>query len=213
MASTYAYLGRALYPNSDSSRWLWVPHSASSRFQRRVNATARTDVALMTGSAGATYYPYRAQAAKLQSVHVLPHPGYEWQRTQAQHLAFVAEAASYAVGLTSGLTLNYAVAKFFEIPAMGQLLLANSEMEPFLRFLGYVPHVHYLLYSAAHMDTVVSLALATHHLHVRHTGQALIKSLHTTAHRAAQLNAMARCVATVARRAVWECRVWTWQTS
>jgi len=191
--STYAYLGKKMYPEIDIRRWTWVPHSAASRFQRKMNTTATYDKVLVTGNTDRTWYPLRAQAAADSHSMVIAHPGYG---SHGQDPAFVRTMSQYAVGFTSGSKMHYAVAKFTEIPAVGQLLLANGAMTGTLMRLGFKPDVHYIPYDSANMSTVFQHALSpggrAHVTRVRASGQKMVMQYHTTHARAQQINAVAR---------------------
>lgn len=102
----------------------------------------------------------------------------------------------YAACLTDGLHFNYTIAKIFEIPAAGCLLLINSEMKSFLARLGFFDAVHYLAYDDANsLSALVDQVLhpwskvATYAM--RRRAQQLVWRRHTVARRAAELDVFA----------------------
>jgi hypothetical protein len=103
----------------------------------------------------------------------------------------------YATCLTDGLHLNYTIAKIFEIPAAGCVLLVNAEMRPLLARLGMFDSVHYLAYeSGAHLRRLVQQAVMVLDLQnaqlmegIRRRAQQLLMRRHLVAHRVAQVDA------------------------
>ena len=156
--STYANQAAQLYPEIDTSKWIWMPHAASRRFiQPSINTTATLQSILLTGATSSMWYPHRAKAAKLGGesglVTQILHPGYQ-KSTEKEQKQFVMRMVHFGMGLTDGSSLHYALAKIFEIPATGQLLLLNDEMEAHMRNLCFVPGVHYIGYNENNMKNI-----------------------------------------------------------
>jgi hypothetical protein len=127
------------------------------------------------------------------------HPGYPYERGFAAYNRSADTGAGYAATLgrhvaciTDGLTHSYAVAKLFEIPAAGCLLLANAELTPVLAALGFADGVHFLSYTADTLDAVVDAVLDPANAAavdaIRGQGQALVWARHTVSHRAAAMH-------------------------
>lgn len=137
--STYAGQAAQLYPEIDTRKWIWVPHAASRRFiQPSINTTATLQSILLTGATSPLWYPHRAAASKLGgSITQIVHPGYQKSPKEEQK-KIMTRMVQFGIGLTDGSSLQYAVAKIFEIPATGQLLLLNDDMEPYMRNLCFV---------------------------------------------------------------------------
>ena len=148
------------------NRVVWVPHSASPEFLIECNPSAEESI-LLSGAIN-DHYPFRQAAKALHDAgrHAIachPHPGYHcgydhstdprvgagYARTLNHHLAAFADGARY----------RYLVAKFFEIPATGALLLADRAMVPSLRRLGFVEGEHYLSVSIGDLEAVIHHAL------------------------------------------------------
>jgi hypothetical protein len=189
--STYAYLAKTIYPDTQA-RWTWIPHSAASRFQRNMNTTATYDKVLLTGADNKFWYPLRAQARLNPLVHQVKHPGYG---RRGQDTEFVPTMLQYAVGITSGSIMHYAIAKFMEIPAVGQLLMADRAMASVLGRLKFTPDVHYVLYDSANMSAALQYVRSpenrAHVTQMRAAGQKVVMQYHTTRARAQNINSVA----------------------
>ena len=133
----------------------------------------------------------------------LKHPGYskeDWKKSsQEGHgrvgVDFAAHLQGHLACITDGLILNYTVAKMFEIPSTGCLLLVNSEMVPYLKDLGYRAWAHYIPYTEQSLDNIVDVVLDPNNRKqinkIRAQGQALVWSRHLTSHRAQALHTIA----------------------
>jgi hypothetical protein len=151
------------------------------------------------------FYPYRALVqAKIAAGDArfvqIPHAGYVKHDTfggggAAVGPAFARALWSHLACITDGLVFNYSVAKMFEIPATGCLLLVNAEMTPVLRGQGFEPGVHYLPYTRESLDDVVDGVLDPSRRGdvdaIRRNGQNLVWARHTVSHRAVALHAHA----------------------
>jgi len=201
--STYAYMAQKLYPQLASfDRWFWLPHSASERFQVTLNDSAVHSHVLLTGALTPTWYPYRALVQELGhdgelNVFNIAHQGYDARVIEADSANFIQASHACALAITCGSRLHYALAKFFEIPALGQLLFANSEMVPILRQLKLEKGVHYISYNAHNLvQTMRSVTDVSGpaFLRMRQKAQAIVLQFHSTAKRAAQLNDIVSCI-------------------
>ncbi len=181
---------------SDSNTY-WLPHSASSLFMLPMHPDPKPSV-LLAGALDKTWYPYRAHVKqKIEAgdkrFEVLTHPADGGKKNIGT--AFANILHGYLACITDGSKQQYAVAKIFEIPATGSLLLLNSEMVPMLEPLGFLPWIHYAPYSMDTLDEVVDWALAPANRAsvdtMRRQGQALVWSRHTVSHRASALHAVA----------------------
>jgi hypothetical protein len=151
------------------------------------------------------FYPYRALVeAKVRAGDArfaqVPHAGYIKHDTFSGGVApvgpvFARALWSHLACITDGLVFNYTVAKMYEIPATGCLLLVNSEMVPVLRGQGFEPGVHYLPYTRESLDAVVDGVLDPARRAdvdaIRRNGQSLVWARHMVSHRAAVLHARA----------------------
>lgn len=202
LLGSYMYAVPQFYPTVGAKRRLWLPHAATPVFQLPMRPWGEVaHKVFLSGSVVLPWYPYRALVAEKIAngdtrFEQLKHPGYGGNyAADAVGAGFASRLNSYLACITDGSKLNYTVAKLFEIPAAGCLLLANSEMSPLLSELGFVPNVHYVPYTAGSIDGVVddvpSLASAAAVDRIRREGQALVWAQHTTVQRAATIHALA----------------------
>lgn len=204
VVGNYAPLLDSYFPAAAQLPRLHLPHAASAHFLLPLNSAPLAKV-LLAGSTEAAFYPYRALvAAKVAAGDArfvqLRHPGYSPAEMAVNNATtgahFAAALHRHLAVLTDGLTLNYTVAKCFEIPATGALLLVNSELTPHLAPLGFAPGVHFVEYTRDTLDAVVDWVLEEANRAavdaMRAQGQALVWTRHTVHHRAAALDAAAR---------------------
>ena len=91
----------------------------------------RKKAALLSGSMSEEVYPYRMKAARMVGsyIEVLP-------PSLFQHGTYFEVLSQYKAGITCNSLLKYTVAKYFEIPWVGSLLLAPS-VGPEMDLLGF----------------------------------------------------------------------------
>jgi hypothetical protein len=136
-------------------------------------------------------------------------------QTDVVRLEFVEKAIQFAVSLTDGSILHYAIAKIFEIAAMGQLLLLDSDMQPVVGGLGFNPGEHYLTYDSRNMTEVLKFAVSgkASVLRMRQAAQSLALRFHTTRLRAQQLHQMMACMVKLLPGAPpSECAAWRYDS-
>lgn len=223
--STYAYNAQKFYPELNSlDNWFWLPHSASKRFQRRLNRTAEFSPILLTGALTPTWYPYRdlvqelGQSGALLDLMIIPHQGYAIEFNASRREQFVKDSSAYAVSITCGSRLHYALAKIFEITAHGQLLLINYEMMTILGSLKLKNDLHYLTYNAHNVLGRIQYASLEFNrprmLEMRQRAQKLVLQHHTTRKRSEQLDWIAQCVHRSTRNkfsSIKHCHIWNFQ--
>jgi hypothetical protein len=174
---------------------VWVPHAASPEFLLPFNESAE-NVVLLSGMVN-DYYPLRLRLRAMASEQTaqiveLPHPGYQCNH---DHETSDVVGAGYArriravrAAFTDALIFNYVVAKFFEIPATGSLLVGDTAVGKQLSQLGFIENVHYVPVSDATLETQVAYVLdPENHAgldEVRRRGQLLIREHHKTGDRA-----------------------------
>ncbi|GMH74832.1 hypothetical protein TrRE_jg9404 [Triparma retinervis] len=206
---TYPFTLPIIYPELVSLKTTWIPHSAGRHFDKlQVNMEPMRKV-LLAGSAGVEYYPYRRMIwDKYEKgddrFTVIKHPGYssdfaatsqdsnatndETSKTIITGRHFGSTLNSYLSCVTCGSKLLYAVAKIFEIPASGCLLLLNHEMSPQVLALGFEHGVHYLAYTVDTLDEIVDWVLDEKNMvevnKIRRRGFELARRRHTYKNRA-----------------------------
>lgn len=198
--STYAYRFEDFFPKmAKSRRIVWLPHSASPDFALSANSAPRNE--LFLSGAITEDYPLRERLNALREsgckeIIRHEHPGYHCEYNYAGDSrvgrAFARRIWERRAAFTDCSIYRYAVAKHFEIPATGALLVADIALEEPLKELGFLPGVHYFPVSDAEFEERVrSLFCEEHHPEldrIRQNGQALVLARHRTSHRARLIN-------------------------
>jgi len=198
--STYAYCWHKLYPELSFKSVEWVPHSASSDFMLSYNDEPEN--AIFLSGAINEAYPLRRQMLKLHregsfAIKYHPHPGYycgyDYQADARVGRGFAQMINRCRVGFADSVfPYGYVVAKFFEIPATGALLLADEAVSTQLAALGFVAGEHYVPVSLKNLEERVAYVLDENNREeldrVRRYGQDLIHKRHKTSDRAKQIN-------------------------
>jgi hypothetical protein len=143
------------------------------------------------------HYPLRQRLKALAADRDLRvvehrHPGYQCDH---DHETSADVGAGYArrinavrAAFTDASEFHYVLAKFFEIPATGSLLLGDEAVEKELSQLGFLPREHYLPVSDATLEGELRYVLdESNHAEldkVRRRGQQLIWERHKTSDRA-----------------------------
>jgi hypothetical protein len=197
----YAPQFPSFFPAVDPARVSWVPHAAGPDFLLPIAESPRP-VVFVSGAMGRVY-PLRrairdlaARRPELAVVH--EHPGYsmtfDYSRETRVGRPFAAAMHGYLAAFTDASTYGYAVAKHFEIPATGALLIAERAVGRQLAGLGFVDGQHYVSTVAEELESTVEHVLAPANRRemdaIRRRGHALVHGCHTTVHRAEQINAI-----------------------
>jgi Glycosyl transferases group 1 len=202
--STYAYRWDDFYPEfCGTKRLVWVPHSASPDFMLGYNR--RPENAVLLSGAVSSCYPLREQLRRLYergtyAINCQPHPGYhrayDYERDGQVGRRYAETIRRHRAAFTDGLVYGYVVAKHFEIPATGALLVADEALGGRLGELGFVAHEHYLPASAESLEERIRYVLdECNHAEVdeiRRRGQRLVRARHTTAERARRIDEACR---------------------
>ncbi|MEA2571214.1 MAG: hypothetical protein QOI24_3215 [Acidobacteriota bacterium] len=197
--STYAPRLADFFPSLHASHVTWIPHAASSDFLLPVNESPRPVV--FVSGAMSRLYPLRRAMSEVASrrpelAHVHEHPGYrcdyDHDRDPRVGRGYAQAMGSCLAAFTDGLLHRYLVAKFFEIPATGALLIADRAVAPQLARLGFDDGVHYISASAGDLESVIERVLDDPNRGeidaIRFRGHALVHQRHTTAHRAREID-------------------------
>lgn len=194
--SPYAYAFDHHYPRlAGMKRVGWVPHAASPDFMLDYNE--RPANAILLSGCLVDHYPFRRQMKQLHDRHVHAidyhaHPGYQidfdYERDPRVGRAYAEKLRGYRAGFTDGTWRGYVVAKYFEIPATGALLLADDTVSAQLRELGLFEHEHYLPVSPRDLEEKVRFVLDERNHdeidRIRRSGQAVVRERHQTSDRA-----------------------------
>jgi hypothetical protein len=194
--ATYAYTWAKLYPElAGMKKLVWIPHAASTDFMLPYNEAAENSIFI--SGAVSHHYPLRQQMMKLfaqnsYSIKSHPHPGYhagyDYNSNSNIGRGYAEKINKYRVGFTDCLTFRYVVAKYFEIPATGALLLAEGAVKEPLKELGFIENVHYIPVSQEDLEERVKYVLDETNREeldqVRRRAQKLVWERHTTSNRA-----------------------------
>jgi hypothetical protein len=194
--STYAYAIEEYFPSlSRVKKVVWVPHAASPDFMLGFNG--RPENAVLLSGAVSHHYPLRLRLKALHdggayATAYHPHPGYrcgyDHGSDESVGRGYARTINRYRAAFTDAPKYRYVVAKYFEIPATGALLLADSSVGgPFER-LGFVDGEHYVSVSGADLEEKIAYVLdERNHAaldRVRRAGQRLVWAKHKTGDRA-----------------------------
>ncbi|CAF1525220.1 unnamed protein product [Adineta ricciae] len=184
----------------------WLPHSASPSFHLPYNRNPKMKIFL--SGAITSFYPYREiflemhkkmpVGAPNNTIIYHPHPGYAPLNNQTRlsaHEAYGRMINTYFAAVTSTSIMNYVLAKIFEIPAAGALLIVNSEAIPMLARLRLYENVHYVAYNKTNIELIFSDVLSARSFEkyekIRWTAHQTIMEYHTTDRRALFLHNLA----------------------
>jgi hypothetical protein len=197
--STYAPCIADYFPTLHPSRVKWIPHAAGSDFLLDVNESPR-NVVFVSGAVS-SHYPLRQLMVDIAKRHpdvaeVQQHPGYrvdfDYDSDSRVGAAYARAMHGCLAAFTDALRYRYVVAKHFEIPATGALLIADREVAPQLARLGFEDGVHYISASANDLEEVVERVLDERNRDevdaIRRRGHALVHQRHTTRHRAREID-------------------------
>jgi hypothetical protein len=198
--ATYAYVWDEFYPElSGVKKVVWIPHSASPDFMLPYNHCPQNSIFL--SGALTAHYPLRRQMKILHeqrsySIAHHSHPGYhcgyDYDKDEDIGRGYAEKINTYRTGFTDSLIYKYVVAKYFEIPATGALLLADDAVSELLEKLGFIENKHYLPVSKDNLEERIRYVLDERNHDeldkVRRRGQDLVWQRHKTSDRARQIN-------------------------
>ncbi len=200
--ATYGYRWDHFYPQfCATKKVVWIPHAASPDFIIPYNPQAQNFVVL--SGATSSYYPLRQQLKELYErgshpIVLQPHPGYytgyDYQTDEQVGSGFARMLNNYRTAFTDCLVYRYVVAKYFEIPATGALLLADEAVSEQLSQLGFIKYQHYVPVSKENLEEQIQFVLEEkNHAEldqIRKAGQDLVWQRHRTSDRARQIDEM-----------------------
>jgi hypothetical protein len=212
--TTYPYKLDEEYSRKNDSnlgQWMsfhrtWLPHSASMSFVVKYNRNPIMKI-FLSGAIN-HHYPYRQLALQMyndmspgslnNTIEYHEHPGYKPLTNITQWKAgnnYARLINRYFVAMTDTSSKNYIVAKVFEIPVAGALLLLNSEAIPILARLQWFENVHYVAYNKTNIrdifSDIVSARSFSKYEKIRWTGHCTALKLHTTQRRSLFLHKLA----------------------
>lgn len=174
---------------------LWLPHSAGPDFTRSSFNTFPIRKILLSGARGANWYPLRHWLGAFQESHrdlmdVYQHSGYYVSDNQSE--IFASYLRAYQAGVTTTLLFHYVIAKVFEIPATGALLLVNRDVAPLLQALDLNEMEHYVGFDRMDPATAMRWALDPVNQEavdkIRQAGMELVRKQHMVSNRVQALD-------------------------
>lgn len=197
--STYAYTWDNLYPEfCRTKKLVWIPHSASPDFMLNFNSHPKNSI-FLSGSISPSY-PLRQEMEKLYAqrsyaITCQSHPGYHsnynYDSDETVGRRFAETINQHRAAFTDSSIYRYVVAKYFEIPATGTLLLADEAVSEQLNNLGFRANEHYISVSKENLQEQVRYVLnEKHHQEldcIRRSAQELVWERHKTSDRARQI--------------------------
>ncbi|HEU4931757.1 MAG TPA: glycosyltransferase [Pyrinomonadaceae bacterium] len=200
--SSVAYRWTSLFPELSRKRVVWVPHSASTDFMLPFNPGAEN--AIFLSGAINEAYPLRQRMLQLHregsyAIRYHRHPGYycgyDYERDGRIGRGYAEKIRECRVGFADSVfPYAYLVAKFFEIPATGALLLADDTVSEPLNRLGFVAGRHYVAVSQSNLESQIEYVLSESNHdeldQIRRNGYALVHEQHKTSDRARFINAV-----------------------
>lgn len=192
--STCAYVFQKFYPQASMDKVIWYPHSIKNEFHVPFNDNPINKV-LLSGIIEKNIYPFRYHALMLAKTNkypiaVLDQLTYKKPKHQYFGHEYIKYMSKYGAAITCCSTANtpYIVAKFFEIPASGALLMAYDEhvKEPLLA-LGFIDGENYI--SVNYQNFIQKILFVTDPKNkpiidqIRKNGYDLVWEKHTTQYR------------------------------
>lgn len=195
-----AALFKKFYPEIATHKVLSVPHFVNHDFLVGFNSQPLNRI-LLSGVMDKYYYPFRHMLYTLANHHKYPIDVLKSSDKPSQDLSY---GKSYILKLneylaafaTSGnRNLPYVVAKFFEIPASGALMLAHDELvKTQLLKLGFKANVHYISITHQNLHAVLGFVLNPRNRHfidkIRRQGYDFVWKYHTSHNRADMIDAL-----------------------
>ena len=200
--SPYVYRWTNLFPELERKRTVWVPHSASTDFILPLNEEPEN--AIFLSGAINEAYPLRQRMLELHregsyAIRYHRHPGYysgyDYERDGRIGRGYAEKIRECRIGFADSVfPFAYLVAKFFEIPATGALLLADDTVSGPLNRLGFVAGRHYVPVTQENLKSQIEYVLSESNHdeldQVRSNGYALVHEQHQTSDRARFINAV-----------------------
>lgn len=204
IVSTYAYLMRtfcstvmdvnsAYFPSI-----FWSPHSASHDFSDRPYNKNPMRKIFLSGAAGKRAYPIRhwlykqAESEQYKDMfHIHQHPGYG-KVDKNQTLLYAMDMNSYVAGISTTMYYRWMVAKTFEVPSTGSLLVVNLDLKEQLEELGFVHMENYVGFPNDNPMPTLKWVLDPENVQeieqIRKKGRKLVMERHLTKHRVKALH-------------------------
>ena len=171
------------------------PHAASRPyFEAKNDFTNKKQALLLSGTIHKRWYPLRAKALELFEANnsylfYRRHPGYAQKMDPIQEARdYATQIAQYQLALTGAgmgisLAAPYILAKHFEIPATGTVVVTDKFVEPMMKRLGFIENEHYLASTPNTLEADLARWLAPENQanleRIGIAGQKLVSERHT----------------------------------
>jgi len=193
--ASYGYVFDQYYPELSMKRVVWLPHSASPDFLLPYND--HPENAIFLSGAVNDNYPLRQRVKGLSDsgsypIVVQPHPGhrcdFDYRTNTGVGREYAMRINTYRVAFTDCSKYKYSIAKYFEIPATGALLLADRAISKPLRAIGFIDGTNYIGVSDDDLEKKLAYVLDDSNRdeldEIRRNGQRLVWQKHKTSDRA-----------------------------
>jgi Glycosyl transferases group 1 len=206
--TSYGYMFDEFYPElRGKTKVIWTPHAASPDFALPFNDQPKNAI-FLSGAIG-SFYPLRVQLRTLLAergdtiVHH-QHPGYgeayDYESDTRIGRGYAKRIHECKAAFTDAGSFRYVVAKHFEIPATGALLVADAIVRDPLKRLGFAENIHYISVSAENLENSIRYIVDEGNRPevdaIRRRGQELVLATHTTSDRARLIDRCCGCDAT-----------------
>ena len=156
----------------------FAPHERYMKFLFNDKPNIRC---LLSGSLNQSVYPLRTFIVNNR------HAAVDYRGPTYTGANYVKLLHSYFCCVTSSSVFNYVLAKYFEIPATGSLLLANVTEDS--KRLGFIPYKHYIPITKDNVFTKITQCLKNpeEYTNIRREGMKFVRKNHSIVNRIKQL--------------------------
>ena len=188
------------YPEISEDKVVWVPHGFTDDHYLKFNNKPLNRV-LVSGMKGLLYplrkYLITKAPTNKDTIAYVHHPKYrkfDYENTQGLKIGsnYGKMLNSYVCCFTDCSSLNYVLAKYFEIPASGSLLLGEETKYNDLEKLGFIDNVNYIKCNMQNIDMKIEWILNPVNNaeieRIRKAGQKLVLEKHHIKNRVKQMN-------------------------
>jgi hypothetical protein len=118
--------------------------------------------------------------------------GYNYEQNEAVGRGYALKINNYRAAFTDSSKFHYVLAKYFEIPATGALLVADDSVSGPLSQLGFIDNENYVAVSAENLEAQIRFVLDERNHEeldqIRRRGQELVWERHKSIDRAQQID-------------------------
>ncbi|KAF1328505.1 hypothetical protein FI667_g6750, partial [Globisporangium splendens] len=179
----------------DMPMTMWLPHSSGPDFTKSSFNEFPIHKIILSGARGSNWYPLRHWLGIFQETHksimdIYQHVGYYVKDNQSE--IFASYLRAYRAGITTTLLFQYVIAKIFEIPSTGSLLVVNRDVVPLLEALHMKEMQHFVSYDRTDPETTMRWVLDPANQAIvdtiRKAGMELVREQHMVTNRVQALD-------------------------